>query len=174
MIKAQEVLWFHHLLSENGIPVWMVGGWGLDALLGEQTRPHKDIDVLVRFVDLQRLRNILADQGFTLKELWSENINVLDEQGSETPTAFVLRDVAGREMDIHALYQDERGNYLPAWQDDENRVYQPADLAGEGVIGGEPVACISAEMQIISHTGYTLPDYQVRDLANLRHKFRLE
>jgi len=31
---------FKYILGENGITVWIDGGWSVDALLGKQTRDH--------------------------------------------------------------------------------------------------------------------------------------
>ena len=33
------------LLEADGIDVWLDGGWGVDALLGQQTREHDDLDL---------------------------------------------------------------------------------------------------------------------------------
>jgi len=35
-------------LADAGVAVWLDGGWGVDALIGEQTREHKDLDLIVR------------------------------------------------------------------------------------------------------------------------------
>ena len=35
-------------LSEGEIAVWLNGDWGVDALVGEQTRDHEDLDLIVR------------------------------------------------------------------------------------------------------------------------------
>ncbi len=43
-----------------------------------------------------------------------------------------------------------------------------ADLACVGPIAGMPVRCISGQMQMQCHTGYTLPERHVRDLELLR------
>ena len=32
-------------LTEAGCSVWVVGGWGVDALVGRQTRLHRDLDL---------------------------------------------------------------------------------------------------------------------------------
>jgi hypothetical protein len=45
MVRAEDVIRIHQSLSVNGIQVWLTGGWGIDALLGEQTRQHKDLDI---------------------------------------------------------------------------------------------------------------------------------
>src|SRR5207237_7001400 len=53
-----DVLW---RLRAAGIDVWVEGGWGVDALLGEQTRPHDDLDLGVRMEDVDRICRILSD-----------------------------------------------------------------------------------------------------------------
>jgi lincosamide nucleotidyltransferase A/C/D/E len=40
------------MLEEAKVTVWVDGGWGVDALLGEQTRPHKDLDIAIEEKDL--------------------------------------------------------------------------------------------------------------------------
>ncbi len=39
-------------LAGGDMVVWVEGGWGVDALLGEQTRPHDDLDLGVRLEDV--------------------------------------------------------------------------------------------------------------------------
>jgi hypothetical protein len=39
-MPANEVLAFVRLLEQNHINIILDGGWGVDALLGRQTRPH--------------------------------------------------------------------------------------------------------------------------------------
>jgi lincosamide nucleotidyltransferase A/C/D/E len=53
------------LFEAAGIEVWLDGGWGVDALLAEQTRPHKDVDVVVRVSAVPALRRVLASRGFS-------------------------------------------------------------------------------------------------------------
>ena len=44
---AEDVLELYALLLEHGVQIWLDGGWGIDALLERQTRPHKDLDAFV-------------------------------------------------------------------------------------------------------------------------------
>jgi lincosamide nucleotidyltransferase A/C/D/E len=170
MIKAEEVVLICQLLETAGIPVWLTGGWGIDALLGEQTRPHKDLDVIMLVDDVVRTRELLGRQGYVLKELWCENRWALDADGVETATALVLRDPSGRELDAHAMRLDSQGNGIPAW-DAEGLAFCERDLAGEGMIAGFPVHCLAPATQMRLHTGYRLPDEQVRDVHRLRERF---
>jgi hypothetical protein len=44
---AHDVLDFYKTMSDVGVDVWIDGGWGVDALLGKQTRQHKDLDIAI-------------------------------------------------------------------------------------------------------------------------------
>jgi lincosamide nucleotidyltransferase A/C/D/E len=171
MVPAEDAIRIYMTLMDNGMQAWVTGGWGIDALLGRQTRPHKDLDVLMLLDDIIRMRAMLGGGGYGLKELWSENLQTVDAEGNETATAYVLQDPEGREIDVHALRPSGRGKWIPAWEDTELRTFTKEDLGGKGWIAGERVQCISAEMQVRSHTGYTLPETHVRDLELLREKF---
>jgi lincosamide nucleotidyltransferase A/C/D/E len=171
MVDAKDVVSICQSLLADGIQVWLTGGWGIDALLREETRPHKDLDVLVLVDDIARLRDLLGRDGYELKELWSENSWIVDARGNEVPTAFVLQDSEGREVDVHGMRLDEQGNGIPAWADDEGFVFSKEDLGGEGTISGFAVRCFSPEMQVVGHTGYELPAVQVRDMELLRERF---
>jgi lincosamide nucleotidyltransferase A/C/D/E len=174
MIRAEDVINIYQSLSANDIQIWLTGGWGIDALLREQTRPHKDLDLIVLVDDVVRMRDLLGRDGYGLKELWSENSWVVDAHGTEIPTAFVLQDAEGREIDVHAMRLDDQGQGIPAWADDEALVFTKKTLAGEGVIDGLAVRCLSPEMQMLCHTGYDLPNEQVRDLKLLHKRFGVE
>jgi len=173
MVNAEDVVSIYKLLTTNGIQVWLTGGWGIDALLGEHTRPHKDLDVIMLVDDVVRLGELLGREGYTLKELWSENRWTLDALGTRIATAFVLRDADGRELDVHAMRHDGQGNGVPAWNR-EGFIFTPQDLSGEGRIDGFAVQCVSPENQMLCHTGYELPDYQRRDLLQLHEKSGVE
>src|SRR2546425_8670313 len=85
------------LFQSGGIEVWLDGGWAVDALLGAQTRPHKDVDIIVRVADLPKLRETLADWGFEIRH-------------GGTESNFVLADRSGLEVDVHAIVFDRVGN----------------------------------------------------------------
>ncbi len=121
--------------------------------------------------DVTRLCELLNNDGYTYKELWSENLLTVDARGIRVETAFFLRTPDGRELDVHALRLDEQGNGFPAWEKPEGFSFTPQDLAGKGMVSGYSVRCQSAENQMICHTGYALPDKQVPDLERLHEKF---
>lgn len=49
------------LLADLTVPWWIAGGWAIDLFLGRQTRPHADVDVLVRRADQLVLQRHLSD-----------------------------------------------------------------------------------------------------------------
>jgi lincosamide nucleotidyltransferase A/C/D/E len=171
MVSAEDVIRIYQLLSTHRIRVWLTGGWGIDALLGEQTRPHKDLDLIMLLDDVPGMWKILRQDSYRLKELWSENLWAIDSHGNKIATAFVLQDSDGRQLDAHAMRLDDRGNGLPAWEVLEGFVFNSQDLAGLGRISGFAVWCITPEMQMLLHAGYELPDQQLRDLERLHEKF---
>jgi lincosamide nucleotidyltransferase A/C/D/E len=174
MVSAEDVIRIYQSLLASDIQVWVTGGWGIDALICQQTRPHNDLDIIIPLDDVVRMRELMARDGYRLKKLWSENSWVVNSHGTETPTAFVLQDSDGRELDVHAVRLDDRGNAIPAWTDDEGLVFTWEDLAGKGVIAGLAVQCLSPEMQLLCHSGYEIPDFQLADLELLRKKFGVE
>src|ERR1700687_4675169 len=110
---ATDVIKIYTDLENLGIAIWIDGGWGVDALLGEQTRPHKDLDIAVQQKDLATLREILRARGY-------REIRLEDSK----PWNFVLGDDAGHEIDVHAILFDIAGNGL--YGPPENGVMYPA------------------------------------------------
>lgn len=178
-MNAQDVLELYTLLGDHGVQLWLDGGWGIDALLGRQTRPHKDLDAFVAFADLPMLARVLSQQGFGLKEIWEENqwlrhagdVPLIGNpaMGDAVATAFVLQDERGRELDCHVLHIDEHGYPTPAWRC--SLAFTPEDLSGQGSIAGVPVQCLSAAMHMRTHTGYELQAKDKQDLRHLHEQF---
>src|ERR1051325_6893219 len=98
-MEEQEVIEFYRKMSACGITVWIDGGWGVDALLGKQTRPHKDLDIVIEQKHIPQLRALLEGQGY-------EDI----PRDDTSPWNFVLGNAAGHELDVHAIVFDDNGN----------------------------------------------------------------
>jgi lincosamide nucleotidyltransferase A/C/D/E len=174
VFSGEDVIRIYKYLSGNNVQVWLTGGWGIDALLGEQTRPHKDLDIIMLLEDVRRMCQLLEPEGFQLKEIWAENRWVFDTLGNNSATAFVLGDKQDRELDVHAITLDDRGNGIPAWERDEGDIFTQQDLSALGTIAGFAVKCITPEKQVFCHMGYQLPDKQLQDLGLLRAKYGVE
>ncbi len=67
-ITAGDLINLLQLLESAKIEVWLDGGWAVDAALGRQTRPHKDVDIILRVEDLQKLCQCLDQRGFEIQD----------------------------------------------------------------------------------------------------------
>ena len=156
-MTAADAVEIVQLLADNGIRVHVDGGWGVDALLAEQTRPHADLDIAVRHKDVPKLRELLESRGYTeipRDDSWECN--------------FVLADEAGHEVDVHSYTFDAEGNNVFG-------VPYPADsLTGTGTIDGHQVECISPKWMVGFHTGYELDMKDYRDVSALCERFGIE
>jgi lincosamide nucleotidyltransferase A/C/D/E len=174
MVTPEDVIHLYQLLENHGIQTWLTGGWGIDALLGEHTRPHKDLDILMLADDVLRMNDLLAEDGYSLKEYWSENQFTEDAWGNRIASGYVLWDTAEHELDVHAFRFDPHGFAVPAWDVEEGFVLTSHDLSGVGTIQGMRVRCQSAENQMLCHSGYAIPPHQWPDLEALHDKLGVE
>jgi lincosamide nucleotidyltransferase A/C/D/E len=94
-MSAGDVVSFYELCEQNELEVWIDGGWGIDALVGEQTRPHGDLDIAMRHADVPKLRELLAAHGYG-------DVPRDDSQAYN----FVLGDDRGHEVDVHSFTFD--------------------------------------------------------------------
>jgi Aminoglycoside-2''-adenylyltransferase len=52
------------VLRAARIPHWLFGGWAVDFLVGEITRPHSDVDLIIWRRDVPAFRQILVERGY--------------------------------------------------------------------------------------------------------------
>jgi lincosamide nucleotidyltransferase A/C/D/E len=142
----------------DGIDVWLDGGWGVDALIGEQTREHDDLDLVVSLADLGRLIDRLAQAGYEVAR-------------GEEPLSIVLLDAAGRQVDVHPVAFNEAGDGIYRMEDGRDWAYPAAGFTGTGSIAGRAVPCLTPEVQVLCHAGYELGETDHHDLATLRDRF---
>ena len=156
-MTAEDVIAFVHLLNQHHIDVFIDGGWGVDALLGGQTRPHTDLDIALPHKNVAQIRALLETRGYK---------NVPRDDSWECN--FVLGDDKGHEIDFHSYTFDEAGNNIFG-------VKYPFDsLTGTGSISGHPVKCISPEWMVKFHTGYKLDENDYHDVKALCERFGIE
>lgn len=168
MMQASEVASLLGRLMERGVRCCVVGGWGVDALMGTPTREHKDLDVLLSLAELQEAMSLLADEAFELAYEWSESREIPGHHpllGEPIPSAFVLIHPDGREIDVH-VYEAVDTRVVCLW--DTDRPLEAADLAATGLIDGMPVRCMTPAMQLICHQGYELPPSHAADVRLLQ------
>ena len=54
-VRADDVLTLLSTLDQLGVHYWLDGGWGVDCVLGEETREHSDLDLVVHRQDVDRV-----------------------------------------------------------------------------------------------------------------------
>ncbi len=155
-MNAEKVIEIIKLLESNSIETVVDGGWGVDALLGEQTRRHDDLDVAISHKDVPKLRKILAEKGFT--EIFRDDSRDCN---------FVLQDINDNQIDVHSYTLDEQGNNI------YGVAYLPEHLVGKGVIAGFQVKCVPPDWLVKFHTGYLLDEKDFRDTQALCERFNI-
>jgi lincosamide nucleotidyltransferase A/C/D/E len=141
-------------LGKAGCRVSVEGGWGVDALVGRQTRRHRDLDLDVDAADEARVLAVLADLGYRVET-------------DQRPNRVELAGPAGSRVDVHPLVFDAEGNGVQAGPAGERYVF-PAAAFTTGTIGGRTVVCLTAAQQRQWRSGYELRVSDLADLAVLR------
>jgi lincosamide nucleotidyltransferase A/C/D/E len=152
-------------LRRAGVGVWIDGGWGVDALVRARTRDHDDLDLAMSRDDLEAARLALEALGYEHDPTSKPGL----------PARWVLRDGAGRQVDLHPLHFSERGD---GWQQlsETGKAwghYPAAHLAGSGSIGGREVPCLSPGLQLRFHMGYEWSERDEQDVRLLAKRFGL-
>jgi lincosamide nucleotidyltransferase A/C/D/E len=63
MLQPQEVIRVVGLLDSQNVSYWLDGGWGVDALAGEQTRQHQDLDLAILLSEAGIVIRLLNETG---------------------------------------------------------------------------------------------------------------
>jgi len=154
MMSATEVVSVISLLEDDGIEVYVDGGWGVDALLGRQTRQHGDLDIALPHRFVPQLHELLAAHGY----------NQVPREDTRDCN-FVLGDAHGHLVDVHTYTFDQDGRNV------FGVAYEPQHLTGLGTIAGHPVKCIPPDVMVEFHTGYELDADDYHDVKALCDEF---
>ena len=155
MVNKTDAIEIITWAEENEINIWIDGGWGVDALLKEETRAHNDIDLFVEESDGKKFISILKKKGF---------VEIVESYTTESHT--VWKDTKGRIIDLHIFKFNEQGHIVF-----EGEEYPPNVFSGIGEIGNKEVKCINAENQVLFHLGYEHDENDVHDVKLLCERF---
>ncbi len=143
----------------ESVPIWIDGGWGVDALLGKQSRPHSDLDIIIDKANLLDLETRLATHGY---------------KRDRSQDGLVYLSEAGLYVDIHSIDFDDRGYGVFRLPDGRVWPFPPSAFKGEGMIGDKKVSCLSPEAQVQCHgQGYTPTPKDIQDMEALQQKFQV-
>lgn len=155
-MDAPDVISLLEFLEKSGLEVHVDGGWAVDALLGEQTRGHDDLDIAIPHAQVPLLRRLMATRG-------SEE----QSQADSSECNFVLADAGKRRLDVHSYTLDVAGKNVGGVP------YAAEHLTGTGVIAGRPVRCIDPAWLVKFHTGYKVDERDYHDVQLLCERFGL-
>ena len=123
------------------------------ALVGRQTREHRDLDLAVDVQDLDAVIAALQELGYVLETDW---LPVRAEYVAH-----------GRGwVDLHPLRVEPSGEARQESLDGPDFVY-PAEAFALGALDGRSVPCLSAAQQRLFHQGYEPGPEDLHDLAQL-------
>jgi lincosamide nucleotidyltransferase A/C/D/E len=159
-MNSSTVIELLDLLQRIGVDAWVDGGWGVDALLGHQTRPHDDLDLVVALDQVQRIKDVLSAHGFTVVE-------------DKLPVRFVLSHAQLGRIDFHTVTFDEDGGGLQPQPGGKTFRYPPEGFV-TGSIADRPVRCVSAEVQVLCHRGYEPKEKDIQDMLSLHRALGVE
>lgn len=157
MVNKEDAIEIISYAVDNGIDIWLDGGWGVDALLGTQTRVHNDIDLFVEKINSKKFIDIIKEKGFS--EI---------EEAYTTTSHTVWKDAKDRIIDLHIFEFNEQGNLVF-----EGETYSGDVFSGIGKISNKVVKCISAENQVLFHLGYEHDENDVHDVRLLCERFNI-
>ena len=146
-------------LKDRRIAVWLDGGWAVDALLEEQSRPHDDLDLVASLDDAAAMEQTLDERGYVLA-------------GGGAPLSFELVDGEGHQVDVHPVSFTPAGDGLYRMAGGETWIYPADGFRGTGRILGCEVPCLTPEVVMVNHTtGYALDEAHQRDAQALAARF---
>ena len=156
MISEDSVVELLMKAENIGVDVWIAGGWGVDALVGYQTRPHNDVDFFIQKKDKTVITELLVSSGY--KE--NKEYNIEDNP--------IWCDTFKGIVDLHLFEFAETG----VWRI-QNQTFPSNIFNGKGTIGGIAVRCLTAEAQVKYRHGYELREKDVLDVLLLCKTFEL-
>ena len=159
-MAAADIVALLDALEQHGVTAWLDGGWGVDALLEEQTREHDDLDLVNSVDDTPAIERVVAEAGYRYAE--------------GPPTNPVYRDAIGRQVDLHPVSFTETGDGAYTLATGETWLYPARGFSGSGRVLARTVRCLDAAAQVLCHSGYELDDDDRRDLFALRKRFGVE
>ncbi len=123
------------------------GGWGIDALVGRQSRVHNDLDLSVAADELNEAIHVLDVLGYSAVS-------------THTPGWMRASTADGRSVELQPLTNDLH-QHLEGGREFR---YDRDHLDGRGFIVGRPVRCLNIEAHILNNAG---PEPSERAYADL-------
>ncbi len=157
-MRAKDVAWIVRALDAAEVAYAIGGGWGVDALVGHQTRPHHDLDLVLLDFDRDepRARHALHPLGF-------RRIHHSEASSVWMPMRSLLDDERGRCVDLVNIDEDRLAAGLGKRTGSRRLAELAPDVITLGTIRGRQVTCLSPEVQALFHSNFELRSHHRRD-----------
>jgi lincosamide nucleotidyltransferase A/C/D/E len=147
-MTAIEVHAIVEWLETRAVVYQINGGWAVDALVGHQTRPHRDLDLFVDAAAVDDILGWLTARGYAAETDW-------------LPARLELRSGPLR-VDLHPMVLDSDGNGVQRGLGDELFEHSRA-MRTLGVVSGRAVVVATARRLRELHEGYEPREVDVHD-----------
>jgi len=144
------------LFDRLAVPFYLDGGWGIDCLLGRQTRPHRDVDIFIEEQHAAVLLPALGELGY--REIPTPYT---------TPAHGEYQNPAGAIIDLHRMQVTPHGLLY------EGELFPGDTFGGRGRLLGRTLCCTRADYQLLFHQGYAIDDNDRLDVHHLCAAFDL-
>jgi lincosamide nucleotidyltransferase A/C/D/E len=167
-VSATDVVEVLRWLQAAGVRAWLVGGWAADALLGQQTRAHADVDLAIEAASEKTARAALEAAGFhVVYEVpagrWlSVQVAMIDG---------LRRSVGLHPIDLEAWSVRGPGSIRQSAR--ELGMGEVDDLFATGRLAEQDVPSLSAAAQVVLRCGYEIRDCDREDVEALCRRFGL-
>lgn len=155
MITEKDAIEIINEAEKHGIAVFLDGGWGVDALLEEQTREHNDIDLFMEKRHAETFVSLLKQKDF----------NEVPKEYT-TPAHTIWQDARNRIVDLHLYESAGDDSFLF-----EGNRYPADTFSAVGRIAGKEVCCIPPREQVLFHCGYESDANDLHDVKLLCERF---
>ena len=136
-------------LETRAVVYQINGGWAVDALVGHQTRPHRDLDLFVDAAAVDDIVGWLAARDYAVETDW-------------LPARLELRSGSLR-VDVHPMVLDSNGNGVHRGWGGEVFEHSRA-MRTLGFVNGRAVVVATAKRLRELHEGYELREVDAHDL----------
>ena len=153
-MTCEDVIEVLAALDAGDIDYWVDGGWGIDALVGEQTRVHHDLDLGVSVDDATRVETLLP------------------QFRRESEEASYFKDERGRAVDLLLVERSPTGELRQQLAGGRRVHYAESETHASGYIGGRLVRCASVALQRERHNHPDATDQDGVDIEVLERKRR--
>ena len=158
-MTVDDVAQIIRALEEASVRCWLAGGWGMDALLGRQTRRHDDIDMVIDAYDRQ------LDSACAALGRLGFRVVTIEQEPVWMPNRCGLEDDGRHKVDLLSLDWPKVRSALSAAQDRSDVSFESAISVGR--LGGREVPCLSLAAQRVLHSGFAPRRVDRHDLQML-------